>query len=789
MQTYGRLLAAFLFLALAGLNPSAGQTPATPAVALTNAAPVVAAPAAVPLADVVTEAVADSGKVQAIQDRLASDETAAVSENLPIMTAEIDRRGSEDAALLGNNPSISVLRTASASWQMLSNSLDAAKQDVDGRIAVLNTQIGDLGQMKAKWQATMAQSSGFPPAVLDRVKAVITGIAQATKATTALRTRLLSLQDGIAEQAARIAAARATIGKAQASAVNQLLVRDGAPLWDMNSHAAPTPAKMHNSFAGQVGELQAYVAEKFPTFFIHLALFLVFAGLLFWARGELRGPVGDDPDMRQAAAIFEVPLATAIVVAILISGWLYPLAPPLFMAGLGMVALVPIVLILRRLVELALYPILYALFASYFVDEVRLLAAGGSWTGRALFLGELAAGCIFLFWLLRSKRLGAAGADAPLEQFVRVYARLALVLLAAAFVANGLGYTRLSALLGGGLLRSSYLLVLLYAAVRILDGLLLGALKLRPFSALGMVRHHGPLLRRRVVRILRGAAFLFWLWEALELFLVRAPLWKGAAWTLNYQVHLGSVPLSLAPLLCFALTIWATVLLSKFIRYILEQEVYPKLRLGRGVPYAASTLVHYTVLVLGSLFALATMGIDLRQYSVLAGALGVGLGFGLQNIMNNFVSGIILLFERPIKVGDVIQVDANMGTVESIGIHASVIRITNGSELILPNGNLISNPVTNWTFSNRQRVVDLPVAVAVKNDTRRVMALLVETAKAHPLVLQDPAPQVLLTNFSGASINLELRAWTAGNESWLRVRNELALAVSEALARENIAIA
>jgi potassium efflux system protein len=179
----------------------------------------------------------------------------------------------------------------------------------------------------------------------------------------------------------------------------------------------------------------------------------------------------------------------------------------------------------------------------------------------------------------------------------------------------------------------------------------------------------------------------------------------------------------------------------------------------------------------------------LSQYTVLAGALGVGLGFGLQNILNNFVSGIILLFERPIKVGDVIQVDTSVGTVQSIGIRASVIRITNGSEIIMPNGNLISNPVTNWTFSNRQRIISIPIAVVSKTDPQRVMSILIETAKANPSVLRQPPPQVLFTNLTGATLNFELQAWTAQHEIWNQTRSDLFLAISAALARENIVMA
>ncbi len=174
---------------------------------------------------------------------------------------------------------------------------------------------------------------------------------------------------------------------------------------------------------------------------------------------------------------------------------------------------------------------------------------------------------------------------------------------------------------------------------------------------------------------------------------------KGASSVLEQDHRWGSLHFQLGPILAFPITVWASFLLSRFVRFALEEEVYPNLPLGRGIPYAASTVVHYTILFVGFVVAVKAAGAHLSQLTFLLGALGVGLGFGLQNILNNFVSGIILLFERPIKVGDIVQIDTNIGKVERIGIRASVILLTNGSELIVPNGNLISNPVTNWTLS------------------------------------------------------------------------------------------
>ena len=142
--------------------------------------------------------------------------------------------------------------------------------------------------------------------------------------------------------------------------------------------------------------------------------------------------------------------------------------------------------------------------------------------------------------------------------------------------------------------------------------------------------------------------------------------------------------------------------------------------------------MHYAVLLLGFLLAISAAGVDLNKVSLLAGAFGVGIGFGLQNVVNNFVSGLILLYERPVQLGDMVEVGGTTGEVRRIGIRSSTIRTPQGAEVIVPNSNLISDRVVNWTLSDRRRRMDIKVGVAYGTDPERVLALLVGVARAHP---------------------------------------------------------
>jgi potassium-dependent mechanosensitive channel len=330
---------------------------------------------------------------------------------------------------------------------------------------------------------------------------------------------------------------------------------------------------------------------------------------------------------------------------------------------------------------------------------------------------------------------------------------------------------------------------MLYTAIRIIEGLIIIALHVRPLGSLRVISLHRPMLQRRTCRLFEFLAFLFWLNLVLNFFGLRAPLIAATEAALNANLAIGSFNITLGRILAFLITVWASFLISKFLRFLLEEDVYHHLHLARGIPYAISTMLHYLILLLGFFVALGALGIDLTKVTILAGAFSVGIGFGLQNVINNFVSGLILLFERPIKVGDVIEVGGNVGEVSRIGIRASVIRTADGSEVIVPNGSLISSQVTNWTFSDRKRAVEVSVNVVGGADHQRVVELLKSTAAAHPGVAKEPLPQVYVVNFSSGAVTFQLRAWTDRNEEWAQLRSDLSVAVNDALAREKIAIA
>jgi potassium-dependent mechanosensitive channel len=795
------------------------QPPASPAATVpiaappqTNAAPPTTAllSAPIPFNEVPTQAKADSTTLRNIEAGLLSDHiTDGITNDLPILTREINPRLDENSKILIANPSLGILSRLANGWQQTIEELSAWERQCTARVKLLDSQRTRLAEIESIWEQTRnlaaksaadSHARANPP--LDTIRQDIERAATAVRLTHEAvdrrREQVLALQSRIVEEKARIAEMIVAIKHARSEVLGGLFIQNGSPIWTEAARAGARQnlvAETRSSLSSQWAALRAYAERQVPSICLHLLFVALLGGALSHLRRRVQALVEEEPPLRRASIVFDTPVATAVLLSILLSTWIYPQAPRLLLVILGAAALIPAILILRRLIERPLYPILNALVAFYFMSQLRDLLAASQALSRGLFLIEFLGGILFLAWLIRSERLSAV----PDAQRSRLWgliwtgARIALVGSIVVFVANLVGYVDLANYLGSAILASLNLAAILYTLLRVLDGLFAFTLYVWPLNLLDMVRQHHQAFRRLAHSALEGAAVILWALYTLEQLGLRDPLIAKTTAVLNATLSIASFRFSLGHLLAFVITVWAAFLLSRFLRFLLDEDVYPRVHLAPGIPYAMSTLLNYVILLIGFYIAIAALGFDMNRFTILAGAFGVGFGFGLQNIINNFVSGLILLFERPVKVGDVVQMEgagefSQPGVVERIGIRASIIRVTNGAEVIVPNAKLISDRVTNWTYSNRRRSIEIPISVASTADPQRVMELLQQVAAANPLLVSDPPPEALFVKFGAGTLDFELHAWTDHYEEWQRIRSDLATAIHNTLTKENILI-
>ena len=750
------------------------------------------APTAVTLPDIVSASDAASQRLDQIQSEISENQiTANITRDLATATEEINARLDETRRILTPGAPLDTVRELETRWQKTADQLTIWTRALTDRATALDRQLAEMPDLRTTWKATfdLARSSNAPPELMQRIENVLKSIDTTEAALEKRRTEVLTLQTRVAGQMQRVQGALRSVKSAQSAAVNRIWAQDSPPIWRPEVWRAATQALARDtetSLGTQASQLSTHVGREWTKLVCLGLLLLAFAFALQRIKRHAARWTDEDSALERANRVLHLPFATAGVLTFLCARAIIGEAPRALWIILATLALIPIVVLLRRLIDRHLFPIVNALVVFYIVAQLRALAAAMPVLSRIILLLEAIGGAIFLAWFIRSTR--RSGPRTTSASLARAGARIAFVLFLVVLVANVLGYVALANYLTAGGLATAYLAVLLYAAAGILEGLVLFALQIWPLSALAMVRRHRPLLRRRIAGVIKFIAILIWVLLSLGAFSVREPAISYISGLLNAEMSVGSLRISLGAVLAFALTIWITLLLSRFIRFLLEEEIYDRFHLARGSAYAVSTLVHYVILLLGFYAAIAALGADMTKFAILAGAFGVGIGFGLQNIFNNFFSGLILLFERPVQVGDVIELGTVTGTVRRIGIRASIITLADKSQLIVPNGQLISDKVTNRTISSRQKRLEIPIRVAYGSNPEEVISLLTKTAATVPKVLQDPPPDCALREFGVDGLVFVVGFTT---EEVLRsqfVQSDVAVAVNAALRDAGIEI-
>lgn len=253
-------------------------------------------------------------------------------------------------------------------------------------------------------------------------------------------------------------------------------------------------------------------------------------------------------------------------------------------------------------------------------------------------------------------------------------------------------------------------------------------------------------------------------------------------------VQIGTVRVSIGQILSAVAAFLIVLGVTWLIQRILDRRMFPHMRVDIGVRHSFRTLVGYVGVFLAVLAAVGSLGVNLSNLAIVAGALSVGIGFGLQSIVNNFVSGLILLFERPIKIGDWIVTSSGEGYVRKISVRSTEIETFDRAAIIVPNSDLIGHAVTNRTHGNNIGRITVPVRVALDADPRRVMALLEGVVHANDRVMRYPAPFVYFSGFGPSSLDFELRAYLRDINEILHVMTELRIATFEALRDAGIRI-
>jgi potassium-dependent mechanosensitive channel len=703
---------------------------------------------------------------------------------------ETRRRALQTNELLAGEPTSLDLEDEQRYWRSQSVEYTAERKLLTLRAGKLQEQIQTLEAQQREWAATWIQSSKLPGigAIVDRVKQQLDKIQTTRLQTQEQLNVLLGLQNQVSQQDQQISDILLRVRQAREHKRGRLLEMDSRPLWvarDSQALEQNFGPSFRRSFDRSFTNAREFAGEhKLGLFVLLLVYLLALLGVFELRRHVVPAAQPDAPS--EALQVLQRQFSVALLISLIGTGQFIASAPIGIAFVFYLVYLVPVLRLLVLLIESRLRLFLYVLATFYGFCGVYVLIQLPSLFRRELYALLVLAALVIFGWLARPSAMGPILGQNPKVRILRIGIRVGLALLAASLLANIVGFVSLSQVLGLGTLVGTFFAAAFFCVVRVLTLILSTVLHTNWARAILEMRIDA--VERWGGRFLGLAASLLWLRAMLRLLAIYDSVMGALSDLLQRPIGFDQVHFTIGGTLGVLLILLLGYAFANAFTFFLKKAVLPRLPLNRGVPYAISIITYYVLLLLAAVAALSAAGVELNKFTVLTGALGVGLGFGLQNIVNNFVSGLILLFERPIHVGDVVDVGGLVGMVRRIGARSSTIVTFQGAEVIVPNSNLIANQVINWTLSSQWRRVDVPVGVAYGTDPERVIKLLVAVAESHPGVLLERPPLAFFLGFGESALKFELRFWSARQDTWFQLQSDVTVAVAKALKEAGIEI-
>jgi small-conductance mechanosensitive channel len=350
------------------------------------------------------------------------------------------------------------------------------------------------------------------------------------------------------------------------------------------------------------------------------------------------------------------------------------------------------------------------------------------------------------------------------------------------------GYSALALHIFRSALITVFIVLLAWLMMLLVRGLLESALRSRSAQKISFLRTYATAFADQAAKALNVGILLLFCGAVLQTWRVFTSSWEFIDRIFTFGITVGGTRITIWLVLAAGASLYGAVLISRLLQYFLMRKVFTRRRVDPGISISITRLLHYAIVLVGILLALATLGFKLTNLTIIVSALGVGIGFGLQTIVNNFVCGLILLFERPVKVGDIIQLGDQWATIRDIGLRATTIQTFDQSDIVVPNSDLVTNQVTNWTLADRNMRLILSVGVAYGSDVELVLKTLQECTHEHPRILANPGPLIFFMGFGDSSLDFQLRVWIDDIDYMNVVRSELNQAIDSKFRERSIEI-
>jgi len=488
----------------------------------------------------------------------------------------------------------------------------------------------------------------------------------------------------------------------------------------------------------------------------------------------------------QLKILLSQPLMAASILSLISVEFIFSARPMVFRELVAYLYAYPIISLLKRLLSRKHHVYLYSFITILVLFFMLILVSSDALLSRLMYFLIAAAEIVLLFLLLIN--FGKINIKASVKYLAWIFIVFHLALALTGLIANLTGRLILTSIAINAVFINILSLVLLIVAAIMLNGVVASVIDSRRGRKINSIRLYGEMLKHRLILILNTLAIFYWLSIFLNAFHIRSLAYKLIVSVLTYKFTVGDASFSLDGILLFFTVIFVSFFLARFLQVLLEKDVLNRLSLSKGLPHTISMGLKYVLVITGFFLAFYATGIPMDKVTIILGAFSVGIGFGLQTIFSNVVSGLILLFERPIQLGDTVQVGTLIGNVKSIDLRASNIHTFDGAEVIVPNGQLISKEVINWTLSDKTRRMEVPLSVGYDSDPHFVQGLVMEILRKHPMILQQPEPAVYFLGVGQFAMDFELLFWISDYSQGRSIKSDVLFGVFKILKENNVKI-
>ena len=690
------------------------------------------------------------------------------------------------------------MNNSASEWNTYEKLVMEWRELVDSRIILLEQDLSTLNMINEVWKLTLkeAKNAKAPPTVISNANEMLKNTKEEKLLFTRLQNEMLKRQNKLSKMTLSINEVINSLKELKEEKQSDYFAQDSSPIWEAgDSTLSPATIKEHfeNTSRENIQGLKLFFDSYKRIVYFHFFLFLLI-WVAFYFLGKQAIIQSEDEnnfELEQAKTAVSRHEISALVISLFLSIWLYPDLNSIISDIIQFIYIIIAIIFFPVFIDKKLRPVLYAILALFFFDQMQIFfPVEMIFTRLVLFIKSLLAVWV-LSKLIDEKGIAAREMNRTKLGLVLKLLYVFFIFLALSILGNIFGFLSLAVLLSNAVVNSIITLIIVMLVVTMVNRAIIILLRSKFIRKSNYINNNWQLVEKWMRTAVVVVSLLLWLKVlALQLNLFD-PIynWFIELRQISWEVGKHSNPtiIELGSIIDFFFVLILTFLIYQIIKTLLEEELFPRVKLPRGVPGAISMIVGYVIVAYGIFLSLVAAGIDLSEFGLMAGALGVGIGFGLQNIVANFIAGLILAFERPIQVGDTIEAGTVMGDVKHIGVRATTIRTFDGSEVMVPNGNMIANDVINWTLSDRKKRRDIFVSVAYGSNPHKVLEVIKKVGEDNPNVLQIPAPWALFEGFGDSSLNFRLRIWTAMDVG-LTTKSEVAMSIYDALNEAGIEI-